>query len=38
VSVSYTAVRDVSEDGVGFAAGLLEQERRRRGTRANTLC
>jgi hypothetical protein len=26
----------VSEDGVGFVAGLLEQERRRRGTRANT--
>ena len=36
MSVTYTAVLDVSEDGVGFVAGLLEQERRRRGTRANT--
>ncbi len=36
MSVTYTAVLDVSEDGVGFVAGLLQAERRRRGTRADT--
>ena len=33
MSVTYTAVLDVSEDGVDFVSDLLEQERRRRGTR-----
>ena len=36
MSVTYDAVLDVSEDGVTFLAGLLDDERVRRGTRANT--
>jgi hypothetical protein len=36
VSVTYEAVLEVSEDSVGFVAGLLDAERVRRGTRANT--
>lgn len=33
MSVTYEAVLDVSEDGVAFVSGLLDVERRRRGTR-----
>jgi DDE superfamily endonuclease len=36
VSVTYTAVLDVSEDSVRFLSGLLDAERARRGTRANS--
>jgi hypothetical protein len=36
MSVTYTAVLDVSEDSVEFLAGLLADERRRIGTRDNT--
>jgi DDE superfamily endonuclease len=36
VSVTYTAVLDVSEDSVRFLSGLLDAERLRRGTRADT--
>lgn len=36
MSVTYEAVLDMSEDGVGFLAGLLDAERVRRGTRAGT--
>jgi DDE superfamily endonuclease len=36
MSVSYTAVLDVSEDGVLFLSGLLAAERHRRGTRTGT--
>jgi hypothetical protein len=36
VSVTYTAVLDVSEDGVLFLSGLLHAERIRRGTRKDT--
>ena len=36
VSVTYTAVLDVSEDSVLFLSGLLHAERRRRGTRKDT--
>ena len=36
MSVTYTAVLDVSEDSVLFLSGLLHAERVRRGTRADT--
>jgi DDE superfamily endonuclease len=36
VSVTYTAVLDVSEDSVLFLSGLLHAERRRRGTRVGS--
>jgi len=36
VSVTYTAVLDVSEDSVLFLSGLLHAERVRRGTRKDT--
>jgi hypothetical protein len=36
VSVTYTAVLDVSEAGVAFMSGLLAPERLRRGTREDT--
>lgn len=36
MSVTYTAVLDVSEDSVRFLSGLLDAERARRGTRAGT--
>ena len=36
VSVTYTAVLDVSEDSVLFLSGLLHTERIRRGTRKDT--
>jgi DDE superfamily endonuclease len=36
VSVTYTAVLDVSEDSVMFVSGLLDAERVRRGTRRGT--
>jgi hypothetical protein len=36
MSVTYTAVLDVSEDSVLFLSGLLHAERRRRGTRKDT--
>jgi DDE superfamily endonuclease len=36
VSVTYTAVLDVSEDSVRFLSGLLDAERVRRGTRKDT--
>src|SRR3954466_7789074 len=36
VSVTYTAVLDVSEDSVLFLSGLLHAERIRRGTREDT--
>ena len=36
VSVTYTAVLDVSEDSVLFLSGLLHAERVRRGTRTDT--
>lgn len=36
MSVTYDAVLDVSEQGVTFLTGLLDAERARRGTRANT--
>ena len=36
MSVTYEAVLDMSEDGVGFLAGLLDAERCRRGTRNAT--
>lgn len=36
MSVTYEAVLDVSRDGVEFVSGLLEAERRRRGTRKDT--
>jgi len=36
VSVTYTAVLDVSEDSVLFLSGLLHAERIRRGTRSDT--
>jgi hypothetical protein len=36
VSVTYTAVLDVSEDSVTFVSGLLDAERLRRGTREGT--
>jgi hypothetical protein len=36
VSVTYTAVLDVSEDSVLFLSGLLHDERVRRGTRTDT--
>jgi DDE superfamily endonuclease len=36
VSVTYTAVLDVSEDSVGFLSGLLDAERVRRGTRTGS--
>lgn len=36
MSVTYTAVLDVSEDSVMFLSGLLDGERARRGTRAGT--
>ncbi len=36
MSVTYEAVLDVSPDSVAFVTGLLESERARRGTRANT--
>jgi len=36
VSVTYTAVLDVSEDGVLFLSGLLHAERVRRGTRTGS--
>ena len=36
MSVTYTAVLDVSEDSVLFLSGLLHAERVRRGTRKDT--
>ena len=36
MSVTYTAVLDVSEDSVLFLSGLLHAERVRRGTRTDT--
>src|ERR671926_302973 len=36
MSVTYTAVLDVSEDSVLFLSGLLHAERIRRGTRTGT--
>ncbi len=36
MSVTYTAVLDVSGEGVEFLSGLLDAERLRRGTRART--
>ena len=36
MSVTYTAVLDVSEDSVLFLSGLLHTERVRRGTRTDT--
>lgn len=36
MSVTYDAVLDMSEDSVTFLTGLLDAERGRRGTRANT--
>ena len=36
MSIPYTAVLDVSEDSVLFLSGLLDAERRRRGTRKDT--
>ena len=36
MSVTYTAVLDVSEDGVLFVSALLHAERLRRGTRKGT--
>ena len=36
MSVTYEAVLDVSEDSVLFLSGLLDAERRRRGTRKDT--
>ena len=36
MSVTYTAVLDVSEDSVMFVSGLLDAKRVRRGTRTGT--
>jgi len=38
MSVTYTAVLPVRDQTVQFLAGLLQAERARRGTRANTRC